>query len=69
MAAEETCVRNGGHLASISNVFQNAFLLTEVQSLLINIDGAWIGGNTIITTGNWSWSDNSSFSYTNWEKG
>ena len=69
VAANENCARNGGHLASISSVFQNTFLQGEAQLLLVNADSAWIGANTILTPGNWTWSDNTPFGYRNWGLG
>ena len=67
VAAEEACLN--GHLTSISDVFQNAFLQKVIKSLLSYADGVWIGGNTLITPGNWTWSDRTPLIYTNWQKG
>jgi hypothetical protein len=69
VAAEEICVNNGGHLASVANVFQNAFLQNETKTLLYNADSVWIGANSIYKPGNWTWSDNKPFSYKNWAIG
>jgi hypothetical protein len=68
VTAEESCT-NGGHLTSISDVFQNSFLQNTIKSLLYNVDAVWIGGNTLITPGNWTWSDQTPFKYENWQKG
>uniref|UniRef100_A0A914D563 C-type lectin domain-containing protein n=1 Tax=Acrobeloides nanus TaxID=290746 RepID=A0A914D563_9BILA len=67
--AEAKCVLQGGHLTSIVDAFHNGFVDTQIQNLFYNVNEAWLGGNTILTPGNWTWSDNTTFKYTNWAKG
>lgn len=68
LRAEEECVRLGGHLSSVHSGFANAFF-----SDLPNIESSasyWIGGSMGIDSVNkWTWTDGSSFSYTNWASG
>jgi hypothetical protein len=66
--AETACIQSGGHLASIQDVFTNAYLVGIADEGL-NSDDYWLGGTTNFRGGNWSWSDFKSFSYTNWLKG
>ena len=65
-AAEDYCVLINGHLSSILSAFENSLLLNI--STLYNLDTSWIGANTLSTPGNWSWSDNYVFGYTNWDQ-
>ena len=69
-AAERSCQRIQGHLTSITNTFQNYFLLSEIQELWSNlVYSAWTGGNTQPNIGAWSWSDGTPFVYQNWATG
>ena len=57
--AEAECQKEGGHLASV---------LSEVVNDKLN-DGIkyfWLGGRR--ESGEWRWSDNSSWGFTNWRK-
>jgi hypothetical protein len=69
VSAEEDCVGQNGHLASISNVFQNSFLQNQLQAIAYYSNSIWVGGNTITISGIWTWSDNSAFSFVNWAQG
>lgn len=68
LRAEEECVRLGGHLSSVHSGFANAFF-----SDLPNIESTasyWIGGSMGVDSfTTWTWTDGSSFSYTNWASG
>lgn len=63
MDAEVVCKQKGigGHLASIGNGFQFGVLKGLTQN------DFWTGGYFDGTR--WAWSDNSSWSYTNWAPG
>lgn len=69
--AEATCEQSGnggGHLASVKNGFTNA----DIASLFdnqFNSSDFWLGGTTNFLDGNWSWTDFTPFTYTNWEPG
>lgn len=64
---EESCARLGGHLASVSNAFENAFLS---NSWNFGSSAYWLGGSVGVTSsGAWSWTDGKSFSYANWAEG
>lgn len=63
--SETICAEAGGHLASVSNAFQNAVL--GKVSALAKADYNRLGGQLV--DGNWTCSDGSSFTYTNWKKG
>uniref|UniRef100_A0A914QIJ7 C-type lectin domain-containing protein n=1 Tax=Panagrolaimus davidi TaxID=227884 RepID=A0A914QIJ7_9BILA len=65
--AEISCQNLKGHLASIHDGFSDA-ILTAQSSLYFNettID-FWIGLNTLMTPGKWSWMDNTKFDFKNW---
>lgn len=66
--SEATCMKNNGHLASITDAYTNAFLFnyTSGNNQMSNY---WIGGTTNIIGGNWSWSDGQKFSYSYWASG
>lgn len=68
--AEERCRRLGGHLASAAGGFQNA-LLADLWDGLLPHYYFWLGGSTGVTSsssGDWDWTDGSTFGYINWEK-
>ncbi|MEQ1635181.1 MAG: lectin-like protein [Methylococcales bacterium] len=50
-----------GHLATISDADENAFLYTNVSSAL-----GYLGATDELTEGTWQWVTGESFSYTNW---
>uniref|UniRef100_A0A914DGP1 C-type lectin domain-containing protein n=1 Tax=Acrobeloides nanus TaxID=290746 RepID=A0A914DGP1_9BILA len=67
--AEESCQALGGHLTSIVNAYQNSFLLSKINVILSRYYYAWIGANTLTYPGTWTWTDNSSWIYSNWASG
>ncbi|KAH7711489.1 mannose receptor C type 1-like protein [Aphelenchoides avenae] len=65
--AETECKQLGGHLASITNGFANAFLEKEASRSASQT--FWIGGQFDVTKSQWTWSDSDRWSYTAWAKG
>lgn len=65
--SEEKCQRTGGHLTSVANSFENAFL-KDVWNY--GSSRYWIGGSYgLITQNEWAWTDDAVFRYTNWCRG
>ncbi len=60
--AEDNCVELGGHLVTITNEVDDAFL----AELLGSEGRAWIGYNDLEEEGTWAWVDGSSSDYENW---
>ncbi|KAH7680223.1 C-type lectin, partial [Aphelenchoides avenae] len=60
--SETLCAVNGGNLASVSSAFQNALLAKVAASGKTTY--YQLGGKLI--SGKWTWTDGSSFAYTNW---
>uniref|UniRef100_A0A914Z4F0 C-type lectin domain-containing protein n=1 Tax=Panagrolaimus superbus TaxID=310955 RepID=A0A914Z4F0_9BILA len=58
----------GGHLASISNAFTNAFIAQQAGYLLqgSGTPDAWLGGTSLIDATNWTWTDHQPFTFANW---
>ncbi len=69
--AESACVAwgGGGHLASVSDVNENAFVRKTADGYCGTLADAWIGGNDLAVQGVWAWSDGTLFSYANWAAG
>ncbi|KAH7695185.1 CLEC-50 protein [Aphelenchoides avenae] len=63
--SDTICAMDGGHLASVSNAFQNAVL--GKVSAAAKADYYRLGG--VLVGGKWTWSDGTAFTYTNWKKG
>uniref|UniRef100_A0A914CW08 C-type lectin domain-containing protein n=1 Tax=Acrobeloides nanus TaxID=290746 RepID=A0A914CW08_9BILA len=67
--AEDKCVQDGAHLASIHSEKENEFV-TELAftdggtTSFCKWINAWIGLN--FTNGNWSWTDGTPLDYTKW---
>ncbi|XP_075225285.1 uncharacterized protein LOC142326585 [Lycorma delicatula] len=70
-AAEEDCVRLGGHLASI----RNEHAQRVIDNLLIHSPGYrdqnsyWVGASDVLVEGDFRWSDGFPFTYSNWFPG
>ena len=60
LEARDLCITMGGDLASVPNQETNDFLVSKIRS------PAFVGGMKL---GNWTWSDGSAFTYTNWGNG
>ncbi|KAH7700282.1 Nattectin precursor, partial [Aphelenchoides avenae] len=56
--AEEACVERGGHLASVTSAFANAFVRQQAKERRWD-DDFWVGGSN--DQGNWTWSDGGPF--------
>ena len=57
--AESDCQKVGGHLASVASLEEN-----QVVRNVMCDDYVWLGGKK--TLGEWSWSDNSTWGFTDW---
>jgi hypothetical protein len=62
--AEQTCVTNGGHLASVTSDVTSGFFQSTVS--FVNSYSYWIGGYKDVVESKWVWSDGSRWSYTDW---
>ena len=60
LEARNLCITMGGDLASVPNQETNDFLVSIIRS------SAFVGGMKL---GNWTWSDGSALTYTNWGSG
>lgn len=62
--AQSTCEENGGHLASIHDDVEQAF----ISNMLWQFDEGswWIGGTDQWQEGSFKWKDDSPFDYTHW---
>ena len=59
--ARSTCVcAEGAELATVDTADINTFIGSRIQ------DFTWIGGNDLLVEGNYSWTDGTAWSYTNW---
>jgi regenerating islet-derived protein 4 len=68
--ADEVCVSFGGHLASVESAFVDGFIQGQAEIFFTNVSTSfWLGGSTLAIPGNWSWTDGSTFGYTNWANG
>ncbi|MSR39990.1 MAG: hypothetical protein EXS02_14265 [Planctomycetes bacterium] len=63
-AAEALGVQQSGHLATIRNAQENAWLLSTFGS-----STPWIGFNDFATEGSFVWSSGEPVTYTNWPPG
>ncbi|NXD11888.1 MRC1 protein, partial [Nothocercus nigrocapillus] len=61
--AQRACTSLGGHLASIHNEQEQAFLTYQLKDASNDL---WIGLNDILSELNFVWTDGSVVSYTNW---
>jgi len=61
--AEAACEQLGGHLASSLSEVENSFMGTTI----VQFENVWIGGSK--TGDSWSWSDQSTWDFTNWKAG
>jgi C-type mannose receptor len=68
ITAEIDCVNSGGHLASIHDGFTNAFVAQEsmLQFHGNTTSDVWIGATTFMNPGNWSWTDGTNFTFSQW---
>jgi len=69
-AAKQICQDRGGYLASIhsfeENQFVKSYIIQYVKSAYNSAYYVWIGATDEHIEGNWVWSDDSDWDYTNW---
>ncbi|CCD67798.1 C-type lectin domain-containing protein [Caenorhabditis elegans] len=69
--AESICATLSGHLVSIHNAIDNAFVSSQAQKYMDG--GAWIGAQAsapdVTNPLNWYWTDGSNFDYQNYKVG
>ena len=63
--AKMACEEAGGHLATISSNEEQDYIQHLIKST--RKENIWIGGVYSVSSGSWSWVDNSEWNYTNWD--
>ena len=63
-AAEEFCVKRGGHLSSVGSQEEQDMIRDEVVGIL-NLPDAWLGAKKS-DDGSWFWLDGRTWQYQNW---
>ena len=61
------CEELGGHLATITSLDEDNYLLRKLSEL--SISSCWIGGTDSANEGVWTWVTGEEFSYANWGNG
>ena len=62
--AEEFCVNEGGHLASVTSDAIEEYVMEEMN--IKGLNAIWIGGTDIHQEGVWQWTDNMPWEFTSW---
>ena len=62
--AKAYCEQLGGHLATITNTFENEFVTT-----LFSCESVWLGATDLQSEGDYCWVSGENFSYSNWGDG
>lgn len=62
-AANQLCLQNGGHLATISDALENQFITDHLTSI------GWLGFSDQGSEGTWEWITGEPLVYTNWAPG
>ena len=65
--AEEFCVNEGGHLASVTSDAINEYVMEGMN--IKGLNRLWIGGTDIHQEGVWQWTDNMPWEFTSWDQG
>jgi Lectin C-type domain/HYR domain len=63
--AKNAAIALGGHLVSVNNAAENAF----VQTATVIASNIWLGGSDIAIEGTFVWNNGDAFTYTNWDPG
>jgi len=63
--AKMACEEAGGHLATISSNEEQDYIQHLIKST--RKENIWIGGVYSVSSGSWSWVDNSEWNYINWD--
>ncbi|XP_070535732.1 macrophage mannose receptor 1-like [Ptychodera flava] len=65
--AEQTCVKSGGHLLSISGITEQTFINARMYGMTSSV--FWVGANDRTDEGGWQWSDGTPYAFVNWNSG
>ncbi|KAF4089368.1 hypothetical protein AMELA_G00065540 [Ameiurus melas] len=67
--AEQNCVNMGGHLASVHNMQEYAFIQALILQTTNSSRTTWTGAADTVKEGVWVWTDGTAFDYTYWAFG
>jgi hypothetical protein len=68
-AARDHCRGLGMHLASVTSSAQNQALTAAMKAQVVGANHFWLGGSDAQVEGRWTWSDGSTWGYSNWVPG
>jgi len=66
MAAEDDCVRKGGHLASVNSEQEQTDIGEYLNTKDTGYFWIWMGLTDLTKEGKWRWINGASLSYSNW---
>ncbi len=68
-SAEATAIALGGHLATVNDAAENAWIVATWQNFQATPHDLWIGFNDAAVEGTFVWADGTPTGYTNWDPG
>uniref|UniRef100_A0A3B5LD70 C-type lectin domain-containing protein n=1 Tax=Xiphophorus couchianus TaxID=32473 RepID=A0A3B5LD70_9TELE len=64
--AERNCISMGGNLASVHSSEDYYDIQSLIRRVTHELKETWIGGSDAAEEGNWSWTDGTLMTFTNW---